>query len=95
LRSLKNIIFLERTSGFAKIVVNIKDSEMYLLAKVFFTANSPFNSEVQLKFKVIRHFRPIIHVRESKDFNLHLSSLSYSRKPTKLEKLKGRELLED
>jgi len=44
-------------------------SEMYLLAKVFFAANSPFKSEVHLKFKVIR-FRHSIHARDSKDFNL-------------------------
>jgi hypothetical protein len=46
------------------------DSEMYLLAKVFFTANSPFKSEVHLKFKAIWHFRHIVHVRDSKDLNL-------------------------
>ena len=83
-----------RTSGFAKILVNFMESETYLLAKVFFTANSPFKSEVHLKFKVIWHFRPHHSCEGLKRFKF-VTKQSLLQQKAQSEKLKGRELLED
>jgi hypothetical protein len=70
------------------------ESEIYLLAKVFFRANSI----LRVRCILIRSNTAIKahHSCEGlTDFNMQLSSLFYSRKPIKSEKLKGRELLED